>query len=177
MTALLNVDCGITRLRSTAQAFPGTFCFTIFPRWRSRKWWCWVRTVFSLNVDYRKFLLRGQYWQRVFLSFVYSQLLLAFSDLLFPCMSCGIVIFTIVLSLYCNYLSSHVQNSIPQLPCKPDFLTQTHTFQYFPTILSVQLQVSILFRLKCEIISKSTCSTSFQCCSMSSKVRFCSKPF
>ncbi len=68
-----------------------------------------------------------------FFVFVYSQLL-AFSDLLFP--ACLVRLFAIVLTLYCNYLSSHVQNSIPQLPCSPIFsLKPTHfnTFTlYFP---------------------------------------------
>ncbi len=105
--------------------------FTIFPRWRSRKWWCWVRTVFSLNVDYRKFLLRGQYWQRVFCLCLLSASP-CFLWFAFSCMSCGIVIFTIVLSLYCNYLSSHVQNSIPQLPCSLIFSLKPTHFSTFP---------------------------------------------
>lgn len=42
------------------------------------------------------------------------------------------VIFTIVLSLYCNYLSSHVQNSIPQLPCSLIFSLKPTHFSTFP---------------------------------------------
>lgn len=109
VTVLLNLDCGTTRLRETAQAFPGTFCLPSILAGKSLKIRKMVfdetflfRAELSspLSTDYRKFLLRGQYWQRVFLfcfvCFFYSQLLSTYSDLLFPACFVGLfVIFTI----------------------------------------------------------------------------------
>lgn len=116
---------------------------------------------------------KGTVLAKGFLVFVYSRLLLAFSVLLFPACLVGLfVIYTIVLRLYCNYLSSHVENSIPQLPCSPIFSPRPSHFSSFCAVTSSHP----LFWLKCAMISKSTCSTSFQCCSIQ-KSGFCSKPF
>ncbi len=138
----LHSDCGVEcglwdhSAESDGSSISRHLLFTIFPRWRSRKWCCWVRTIFSLNADYRKFLLRGTVLAKVFLSLFTLSFLLSLICFFLHVLCALFVIFAIVLTLYCNYLSSHVRNSIPQLPCSPIFsLKPTHfnTFTlYFP---------------------------------------------
>lgn len=130
VTVGLNVDCGTTRLRAMAQAFPGTFSSVHnLSSVKIQKMVLLGQNYLLLKSGLQEISPQGDSIGKGFFAFVYSQLL-AFSDLLFP--ACLVRLFAIVLTLYCNYLSSHVQNSIPQLPCSPIFSLKPTHFNTFP---------------------------------------------